>query len=173
MRGHNCQEVWVPAYGHQGRYEVSSFGRVRSLVHPRGMPWKCGPKLLQPRVTEEGRERVYLARKDVHIPRLMLLSFVGLPADGQECAHLDGNSRNNVLGNLAWVTHAENMSHQVAHGTRRFGSGHAQAKLSDAQAREIRSMAAAGMNQRVVAEQFNISPSLVSRLHRRVAWRHL
>lgn len=173
MRDQDCPEVWVAAHGFNGRYEVSSHGRVRSLLHPKGVPWKGGALILRVRVTAESRERVFLGRKDVHVPRLVLLSFVGDPPPGCECAHLDGDPRNNRLSNLAWVTHAVNMSHQVAHGTRRAGSRHAQAKLTDADVIQIRRRVGEGQTQRAVADAFGISQSLVSMLFRRTAWRHL
>lgn len=173
MRGQDLQEHWVPASGFVGRYEVSDLGRVRSLLHPKGVSWKNGPKMLAPRVTREGRERVHLCRIDVHVPRLVLMSFVGAPPAGCECAHLDGNPRNNRLDNLAWVTHAENMAHQIPHGTRRQGIRHAQAKLTDDDVAAIRQQVAAGAAQRAVAASFGISQSLVSMLATRKAWGHL
>lgn len=173
MRGQDIQERWVPAIGFVGRYEVSDLGRVRSLLHPKGVAWKAGPKLLAPRVTRDGRERVYLGRADVHVSRLVLMSFVGEPPTGCECSHLDGDARNNRLSNLAWVTHAENMSHQLIHGTRRQGVRHAQSKLTESDVLEIRRKAADGQSQRKIAADHSVSQSLVSMLARRLAWSHL
>lgn len=60
--------------------------------------------------------------KNFYIHRLVLLTFVGKPTKGHECAHLDGNKFNNHISNLKWVTRKENFSHKKLHGTEIFGS---------------------------------------------------
>jgi hypothetical protein len=54
-------------------------------------------------------------RKRVH--RLVLMAFRGLPENGAEGRHLDGNRYHNALSNLEWGTHADNMQDSIRHGT--------------------------------------------------------
>ena len=51
----------------------------------------------------------------VHV--LVLSTFVGPRPDGMEVRHLDGNSLNNSLENLAWGTHKENTQDAFVHGS--------------------------------------------------------
>lgn len=37
-------EEWRAVIGYEGRYEVSSLGNVRSLLHNNGRPWHSGPR---------------------------------------------------------------------------------------------------------------------------------
>lgn len=48
---------------------------------------------------------------DVH--KLVLTTFKGLRPEGKEAAHLDSNPENNHIANLEWVSHKENIYHQV------------------------------------------------------------
>lgn len=52
-----------------------------------------------------------------YVHRLVALVFLGPPRDGDEVRHLDGKPSNNVVKNLAWGTHLENMQDMVRHGT--------------------------------------------------------
>lgn len=44
-------------------------------------------------------------------------TFVGPPPPGLEVRHLDGVSHNNLLSNLVYGTHLENMRDRLIHGT--------------------------------------------------------
>ena len=114
-------EIWKPIPGHEGAYEASDLGRVRSLdrVTDRGRRWKG--RLMTPcplpndylivTLWRDGRQRTPL----VH--RLVLLTFVGPAPAGTEALHADGDRSNNRLDNLSWGTHSQNQYDQVAHGT--------------------------------------------------------
>lgn len=109
-------ETWRPVAGYEGLYEVSDFGRVRSL--PRAT---TAGRVLKPRVQpSRGYRCVFLSRdgrittKQVH--RLVLESFVGpCPAD-QECRHLDGDKLNNLATNLVWGTRSQQRLDDVRNG---------------------------------------------------------
>ena len=53
----------------------------------------------------------------VTVHRVILLTFVGSPTNGNVTRHLNGRRTDNRLCNLAWGTHAENSKDMVAHGT--------------------------------------------------------
>lgn len=111
-------ERWLPVPGHEGLYEVSDHGRVRSL--DRVITMKNGRKrrqrgiVLKP-VNSNGYHCVNVgALRYVH--RLVLEAFVGPPPPGMETRHLDGDPHNNRLGNLKWGSSSENNDDIVAHG---------------------------------------------------------
>lgn len=132
---------WKPILGYNGHYEVSDCGDVRSLgrIDPRG-------RVVRPRLLSAGNRpyaRVVLMRDGQRSERtvhsLVLEAFVGPRPEGFVCRHLNGDSRDNSLGNLAWGTQAENIRDKRRHGTMACGERVGSAKLTWAIVREIRS----------------------------------
>lgn len=110
LNPHN--EVWRPAVGVDG-YEVSCFGRMRNAAThaPATVVFKA-PGYLD-YVIQERRE---IRRGLVH--RVVLLSFVGPPLPDQtHVRHLNGDSADNRLENLAWGTPQQNADDRKRHGT--------------------------------------------------------
>ena len=115
-------EKWVSAIGYDSFYQVSDYGRVRSMdrIVNTGHCAKRNIKgrILKLLVTNHGYQVVNLSvnsvtqQKTVH--RLVLASFTG-PHDDLFVRHKDGNSANNKLSNREWGTHRENMDDQMSH----------------------------------------------------------
>ena len=109
-------EVWLPILGYEGRYEVSSLGRVRSLPRSRT---KGGFLALPP--DSHGRPHVTLhkdgGQKVAQVHRLVANAFHGPLPPGMETRHLDGNPTNNVATNLVYGTRSENQRDSVQIGT--------------------------------------------------------
>jgi hypothetical protein len=184
-RGMN--ERWVIIAGFPS-YEVSSFGRVRSLFNSNNNA-RREPLLLKPTVNREGYQRYALRidREQRHrfAQRLVLESFVGPCPTGMECRHLDGNPSNNRLGNLAWGTKQQNMGDQRAHGTLAAGenhyaktqphrlargSAHGCAKLNEQQVMEIRQ---SNKSMGVLAKMHGVHRRTISRILRGERWSHV
>lgn len=113
----SATEEWRPIPSTGGAYEVSSIGRVRSYKRQGATRIYATPKMLTVSLDSDGRPAVGVAGRIRRVHNLMLEAFVGQPAPGQEVRHLDGDRTNNVLANLAYGTHVENMADQVRHGT--------------------------------------------------------
>lgn len=116
------EEIWKDIPGHEGVYQISTFGRVKSLERVLSFEThnqytkhtatrKYPEKLLTPRVTKGGYLRVQLQKKDFYIHRLMAETFIRHLEDKEEINHLDGNKENNHLSNLEIVTRVENQNH--------------------------------------------------------------
>lgn len=110
-------ERWLPVVGHEGLYEVSDGGRVRSMPRART---KGG--LLKPMLDRYGYHWVTLpgearrqCRRAIH--QLVAEAFIEPRPDGTEVRHLDGNPGNNRPANLAYGSHGENMRDKREHGT--------------------------------------------------------
>lgn len=158
-------EEWREAPGTDGRYEVSSLGRIRCVGRPPrvGSINRRGYRHFQMRVG--GRKAVNLS---VH--RLICEAFHGAPFEGAVVRHLDGDTLNNLPENLAWGTVAENIADQTRHGTKPRGERHANAKLTESGVREIRRRRSAGERAKDLAREFGISDSMIAGLCRGERW---
>lgn len=172
---------WRPVLGYEGLYEVSNSGEVRSLAFFRG--GKRWPRLLMlaPRISTHGYPYVTLRLpkpgpggtrhgKYQSVHRLVLDAFVGPCPAGMEAAHLNGNPDDCGLPNLRWVTHQENVDHQLAHGTRLAGEKNPSAKLNVDAVRLIRKLRCDGVAGRVIANAFRVSEQTVSDIYSARRW---
>lgn len=116
-------EEWKPVLGYEGLYEVSDLGRVRSVPRVQ-VTNSCTRRLkgqvLKPRKVS-GHLKVMLSdsnfkRKDLLVHRLVLLTFVGEPQEGQEACHRNDIGTDNRLDNLYWGTRSENVYDQIGNG---------------------------------------------------------
>lgn len=131
MADANHTERWLPVVGWEGLYEISDRGRVRSVA--RTATNKAGQvRHLKSRIRKtsdngHGYESVSLYGLDEkgsrrYIHDLVLSAFVGPRPDGYQARHLDGDSKRNVIENLAWGTVSENSRDKQRHGTDHYAS---------------------------------------------------
>lgn len=141
----------IPGYDD---YLATQCGKVLSLKNRRVTQMK-------PYGDKDGYPSVKLWRKGERLTekvhKVVLESFVGPRPDGMECRHLDGDNTNNALGNLAWGTHDENYQDRLRHGTGQEGEKNPVAKLTNAQAEEMRKLRAAGWKLARLAGRFGVS----------------
>ena len=117
-------EEWRDVVGYEGRYMVSSLGRVLStnrdiLTHPYGNLHIIHRQahLLKP--TPYKNEYLYVMfRKDERrykyvVHRLVAQAFLPNEDNLPQVDHIDGNHQNNEASNLRWCTPAVNMSNPV------------------------------------------------------------
>lgn len=87
-------EAWKPIAGTNGRYLVSSKGRVKSL---------CGyeARILKPFDNGHGYQKVSIQGKKCYIHRLVSLAFLGEPKPGEDTTHhRNADRKDNTLENL-------------------------------------------------------------------------
>lgn len=164
-------EEWRAVPGFEGLYEVSDFGRVRSLDRLDRLGRRRAGILLRPGVASNGYPTVSLCGRTHCVHALVLTAFVG-PARGRVCRHLDGDRKNNALSNLAWGSPVENRHDADRHGTSVRGEGYCNAKLTDETARAIRE-AKGVLSQSRLAEIFGVSPAAVQAVHDGRTWKHV
>lgn len=158
-------EEWRPVPGHEGYYEVSSLGRVRSITVLRPAPNPQGYLTVNVHAPS-GR-----GNRTVH--SLVAQAFIGPTPEHQEVRHLDGTRVNNTATNLAYGTRQQNVDDMLGHGTNPHGESHWNAYLTDEVVAEIRQMAAADVPQCKIAKHFDISPTTVTVIVNGRAWQHL
>lgn len=113
--------------------------------------------------------------KRFFVHRLVLMAFN--PVDNMEnlqVNHIDGNKKNNYIGNLEWCTQSENQKHAFQHDLiSRRGTKNSQAKLTEEQVIEIADMIMDGVAHKKIAEHFRISEITVSAIRRKTHWDYL
>lgn len=103
-------EIWKSIPDYEGLYEVSNYGRVRSVYRYK--------RILKPMISNSGYERVDLFknknRKQFSVHRLVALTFIDNPEGKKIVNHKDENKLNNHINNLEWVTNKENCQYGTA-----------------------------------------------------------
>ncbi len=163
-------ERWKPVVGSNGRYEISSKGRVWSNVKNRYMcPNENTRGYLKASLTyEPGKIRT------VPVHRLVAEHFLYKPRDKNEVNHKDGNKLNNHASNLEWVTASQNIQHGLANELIPRGEKVYNAKLTEAQAQEaLTGMIRHGFSFKHYADKFGVSKSAIKHIKARRSWKHL
>ena len=151
-------EAWRPVVGLEGRYEVSSEGRVRSLAFRSNGP----PRIMKSTPNYAGYHVITLgvSRKQYRVAVLVLEAFVGPRPVGMEACHgPDYSKSNNRLRNLRWDTSSANCLERDFHGSRNPNS-----VLTDEQRAEIIRRKRAGERTLLIAKEFGISQGYVYQL---------
>lgn len=159
-------ELWVPAYGYEGLYEVSSFGRVRSVARIVSGRWGDTPRqgvLLKPARAGGKYLKVTLyadgVGAQIQVHALVLRSFVGVAPEGFCVDHIDFDITNNALQNLRWLNNVDNVRRRR------------NAKLTKQTVGEVIARAAAGASKPELAAAFGISERHVHQVVSGTRWK--
>lgn len=108
------EEIWLPIKGFEGLYEVSSFGRVRSLNYHRTgqtrilVPAQKKNGYLQVALWKNGKGNYYL------IHRLVAEAFIPNWFEDSQVNHIDEDKTNNHVDNLEWCDAKYNVNYGTA-----------------------------------------------------------
>lgn len=97
----------------------------------------------------------------------------GAPAFGLHVLHKCDNRKCVNPAHLFLGTQTDNMTDMVAKQRQARGGAHSQAKLTEAQVRDMRALATAGVSHRDLAASFSVGRSYVSAVVTRARWSHL
>ena len=128
------QEIWKDIKGLEGRYQISSLGKVRSLpksIILNGREIFYPERILKPidakGKTSNGYVRVKLGtgrgkRRALSIHRLVAMHFIPNPNNLPQVNHINGNKHDNRVENLEWCTAQQNTQHALMNGLKKkFG----------------------------------------------------
>jgi hypothetical protein len=117
-------EEWKSISGYEGLYEISSFGRIKSLKRKAnsGFNSKRGvkEKILKQEISDKGYLRIVIQKNRSRIKRfvhvLVANEFVINKNNGPEVNHLKGNKSDNRCWMIEWCTRSENQKHAIKNG---------------------------------------------------------
>lgn len=117
-------EQWLPVRRFEGLYEISSFGRVKSLAK-----YVYKERIIAGLIHGAGYLSAHLKR-DKHdyrfrIHRLVADAFIPNPGNKKTVNHKNGIKTDNRVENLEWATYSENNNHAIDNGLRKMPKGQA------------------------------------------------
>ena len=115
------KEKWVQVKDNP-KYEVSNFGRVRSLyfwnINTKKYELRKKPLILKTQ-TYKGYEKIRISKNSKkqikYIHRLVSEAFIPNPNNYKEVNHIDNNSLNNNVNNLEWCNRKYNIEYMIKH----------------------------------------------------------
>jgi DNA-binding CsgD family transcriptional regulator len=174
-------ETWHPIMEFEGKYEVSTLGRVRRA----GRTLKTSGRYKPPYIVSEhlyinkngGTEycnvRLYMDGKSINrlAHHLMRDTFLGPRKKGDRqacCRHLNGDGTDNRLSNLVLGTVKQNAEDQRQHGTLQVGEKCWRAQLTEAQ---VWNILESPLSQRKIAAQMGIKRDNVKSIRQGKSWK--
>jgi hypothetical protein len=140
-------EEWRDIDGYEGLYQISNFGKVKSVKRECVCPSALGGKgkrtvperIRKPNIMK-GYHCISLIKEGKHkvfrIHSLVAEHFISVqPTPDYQINHIDGDKANNHVENLEWVLPIENTRHAIENGLRQNPSSETKKKISAASKR--------------------------------------
>lgn len=177
-------EIWKDIIGWEGRYQVSSKGRIKSLMRIKVIG-KNGKRMCEQFIMKQNFRRGYLSvllwrwyddYEKWQVNRLVALHFIKNPDFKPTVNHKNGIKTDNMVRNLEWATQSEQQIHAVANNLRDNAIGEKSnfCKLSKKIVLEIRKVYLDGaMNVFEISKKYNTAVSNVRYIINRATWKHI
>ena len=171
----NLTEIWKDIKSWEGLYQVSNFGRVKSLRYER---------ILKPNKPRRGNNRtgychVILCdrnrRVSAKVNKLVAEAFVPNPNNLPTVRYIDGNKMNNNASNLIWSTHKDNTAHAIELGNvNHNGENSALSRYTENTIQSIRrEFDKGGVTKKALSDKYGMSYTNVLRIINRDIWNHI
>lgn len=174
-------EEWRPIVGYEKYYEVSNFGRIRSLDRvirrkTSVLNEKRTGRVLRPGDNGKGYLLIHLSvggkttRKYMH--RAVGVAFLKKESSLQnQINHKDGNKANNFVKNLEWITASGNQNHAFATGLASTGNGYKCRTRKEVF--EIRELHKTGLTFVEIAKKYKMDPTNVSKIIKKRSFKNI
>lgn len=158
-------ELWKEISGYEGRYAVSTSGRVISLLY--GMD-------VRKKTDKWGYHAVALnfngKKRSFFVHRLVAMAFIdGATEKRNQVNHKDGKKTNNNADNLEWVSCKENVAHALSTGLANNGRI-TRPKLTEDQVIAIRQSL---QPTSFLKALYGVGEGCIQSVRSRKSWKHL
>lgn len=117
------QEIWKSVKGYENLYEISNYGRVKSLKRQG-----THEHILKQFDNSNGYMIVSLSKDNVQktfpVHKLVANTFMNNTDSLRDINHIDGNKKNNYIDNLEFCSHSYNMKHAFKLGLNKTQHGY-------------------------------------------------
>lgn len=166
---------WKEVESYSGKYFVSTNGEVFSM--PR--EGTVGGILTQ-KLTTQGYRSVCLTRSKTSkshalVHRLVACAFIPNTSSKRTVNHKNGVKTDNIVSNLEWATHSENVKHAIDTGLAvpKKGQDWHCASITNEMAISCNKMLLDGLAPSIVSKELNISIGVVRAIKSAKGWSHL
>jgi len=174
-------EVWKDIPDYEGLYQVSNYGRVKSLsrtvIYKRKRNYRidyCKEHILsciKEKYLSVGLKKTCDRQRKFLLHRLVANAFIPNPDGLPFINHKDCNKHNNYVGNLEWCTPKDNSVHASLNDLLPFGEGHGRAKLSENDVIDILHGLSLGVTCKELADNYGVHISTISLINTGKNWK--
>lgn len=174
-------EMWKDIVGYEGRYQISSFGRVKGLNREivygdksKGEYHTKKESILKSTLTGKYEMIRLEGNNSVTIHSLVANAFLPKIDGKNYINHIDQNPLNNFYKNLEWCTQSENIVDANSKGNGNIGEKQYSAKLTDKDVEQIRILLKDRSYKQVdIAKKFKVCPTTISDIKHGRKWSHV
>lgn len=175
------EEIWKDIEGYEGYYQVSSFGRVRSVDRHDSRGYFRKGRLMATKDANTGYKVISLSKnaisKHYQIHRLVAIAFIPNPNNFPIINHKDENPKNNYANNLEWCDYKYNANYgKMTHKFRSslvLGEKHPRHKLTKHDVKEIRERYVRGsrtLGCAALAKEYGVYPTTINHIVNNKIW---
>ncbi|MFT8930008.1 MAG: NUMOD4 domain-containing protein [Sporolactobacillus sp.] len=175
-------EIWKDVIGYEGFYQVSNFGRVKSMDRMAKNKFGVRNKPVKGKILTLLRNyRGYIYchftidghGKHVNVHRLVCHTFNGDPPNSDAVVnHIDGNKENNIPENLEWCSNKENTGHAIKTGLwKNIGEEASSNVLTEYQVLDIRNDHTKSYTE--LSKMYGVSKASIADIKKFRSWKQL
>jgi hypothetical protein len=176
------QEIWKDIEGYEGLYQISNYGRVKTLsrITNFGNRIKIIPEIIKKLSNDKDGYLITTLskqsrKKNIKIHRIVADTFIDNPLNKPTVNHKNGIKTDNYVSNLEWATYLENNLHGYNHNLiSHKGINNSSSKLNESEVMEIRELYRnKKLKHRELSAMFNVSTANITNILNRKIWKHI